>query len=843
MSDGSFIVRKAAVLGAGVMGAQIAAHLVNANIETLLFELPATDAGDPNANVVKAVEKLKKQEPAPLSVKTKAQAIQAANYDQHLELLRDCDLVIEAIAERMDWKRDLYVKVAPYLGEHTIFASNTSGLSINKLAEAFPEALRHRFCGIHFFNPPRYMHLVELIPCRVSDANMLDHLEAFLVTNLGKGVIRAKDTPNFIANRIGVFSLLATMHHGRMCNFGFDLVDALTGTLIGRPKSATFRTADVVGLDTLAHVINTMRDTLPDDPWHSHFVVPDWLQGLIEVGALGEKVKRGVYQKIKNEIHVLDMAAKDYRVSAAEVDDDLRQLLKYSSPADKFAALRNSQDPQAQFLWSIFRDLFHYCAVQLESIADNARDLDLAVRWGFGWNQGPFEIWQAAGWKQIADWIQQDIAAGKTMSIAPLPQWVMEIADGITQHVHGTQGSFAPATGKLQARSRLPVYRRQLFPDRLMGEETGYGQTIFETDGVRLWHTGDRIAILSFKSKMHTVGMDVLQGIQQAITEAEQNWQALVIWQTEPPFSAGANLQQATERPKGHAQSGDAPVPAHRPPSAFQSFLKKFKKSAQAKVLQVARDLDLADVLMAKKLAEVEGMIKLFQQTSQRLRYSMIPTVAAVDGLALGGGCEFVMHCDRAVATLETYIGLVETGVGLLPAGGGCKEFAMRAAQTAKDGDPFPQLKYYFQTVAMAELAKSAEQAKELGYLRPADTVVMHRFELLHVAKAQALALAESGYRPPLRAREIPVAGNTGIATIQSQLVNMREGGFISEHDNLIANKVAHVMCGGDLTPGSLVDEDWFLELERAAFMELLATEKTQARIEHTLKTGKPLRN
>ena len=376
-----------------------------------------------------------------------------------------------------------------------------------------------------------------------------------------------------------------------------------------------------------------------------------------------------------------------------------------------------------------------------------------------------------------------------------------------------------------------------------MGEETGYGQTIFETDGVRLWHTGDRIAILSFKSKMHTVGMDVLQGIQQAITEAEQDWQALVIWQTEPPFSAGANLQQATERPKGHVQPGDTPPPVHRPPSAFQSFLKKFKKSAQAKVLQVARDLDLADVLMAKKLAEVEGMIKLFQQTSQRLRYSMIPTVAAVDGLALGGGCEFVMHCDRAVATLETYIGLVETGVGLLPAGGGCKEFAMRAAQAAKDGDPFPQLKYYFQTVAMAELAKSAEQAKELGYLRLADTVVMNRFELLHVAKVQALALAEAGYRPPLRAREIPVAGNTGIATIQSQLVNMREGGFISEHDNLIANKVAHVMCGGDLTPGSLVDEDWFLELERAAFMELLATEKTQARIEHTLKTGKPLRN
>lgn len=841
MRDQRFLVRKAAVLGAGVMGAQIAAHLVNANIETLLFELPG-EADNPNSNVIKAVEKLKKQEPAPLSIKSKASCIQPANYDQHLELLRDCDLVIEAIAERMDWKRDLYARIAPYLGESCVFASNTSGLSINQLAEAFPEDLRHRFCGIHFFNPPRYMHLVELIPCQASDADMLDHLEEFLVTGLGKGVIRAKDTPNFIANRIGVFSLLATMHHGRSFDFGFDLVDALTGVLIGRPKSATFRTADVVGLDTLAHVINTMRDTLPDDPWHRYFEAPDWLQGLIETGALGEKVKRGVYQKRNNEIHVLDRHSNAYRVSGAEVDEDLKRLLKYSNPVERFAALRSSQQPQAQFLWSIFRDLFHYCAVQLESIADNARDLDLAMRWGFGWNQGPFETWQAAGWKQIAGWIQEDIDAGKSMAQVPLPPWVMTIANNAQPVVHSNAGSFAPAAGQLHARSQLPVYLRQLFPDRLLGEDTSYGETIFETSAVRLWHTGDEIAVLSFKSKMHTIGIDVLDGIQQAVKEAEQNWRALVIWQTEPPFSAGANLQKAAEKPKPEAQPGNAPPPP-QPPTAFQMLLKKLRKTTQTAVLQVARELDLADVLMAKKLAEVEAMIRQFQQTSQRLRYSMIPTVAAVDGLALGGGCEFVMHCDRAVATMESYIGLVETGVGLLPAGGGCKELAMRAAQSARDGDPFPHLKYYFQTVAMAELAKSAEQAKELGYLRFADTVVMHRFELLHAAKAQASALAEAGYRPPLPMREIPVAGNTGIATIQSQLINMREGGFISEHDNLIATKVAHVMCGGDLTPGSLVDEDWFLELERTAFMELLATEKTQARIEYTLKTGKPLRN
>ena len=843
MNNSKFIVRKAAVLGAGVMGAQIAAHLINANVETLLFELPAAQ-GDPNATVTKAVENLKKQEPEPLSIPGKAAFIQPANYDQHLESLRDCDIVIEAIAERMDWKKELYKKIAPYLGEHTIFASNTSGLSINQLAQAFPENLRHRFCGIHFFNPPRYMHLVELIACKESDGPMLDDLEKFLVTYLGKGVIRAKDTPNFIANRVGVFSMLATMHHAKEFGLGFDLVDALTGPLIGRPKSATFRTADVVGLDILAHVINTMRDTLPDDPWHKYYAVPEWLQTLINSGALGQKTKHGVYQKVGKEIHVLDLATKKYRLSSVTADDDIKELLKRKNPADKFAALRTNQDPQAQFLWAIFRDLFHYCAVHLAGIADNARDLDFAMRWGFGWNQGPFEIWQAAGWGEIAAWINEDIAAGKSMSETPLPAWVAEMGRGINrgvnqnvQGVHRAHGSYAPSTNIFRPRSALPVYRRQLFPDRLLGEDVQYGETIFETDSVRMWHTvdsagDDGVAILSFKSKMHTVSSDVLDGIQQAIDEAEQSWRALVIWQTEPPFSVGANLQKATERLK----SGE-------PPSPLSMLAKKLKKTAQSAVLKAARGLNLADALMAGKLAEVEAMVAQFQQTSQDLKYSMIPTVAAVDGLALGGGCEFVMHCDRAVTTMESYIGLVEAGVGLLPAGGGCKELALRASQDAKDGDPFPLVKNYFRSVATAQVAKSAEQAKELGYLRRADQVVMNRFELLYVAKAQALALAEAGYRPPLKARNISVAGSTGIATIKGMLVNMREGNFISEHDYLIGTKIAHVMCGGDLTPGSLVDENWFLELERAAFIELLATEKTQARVEHTLKTGKPLRN
>lgn len=828
LGGNNFVVRKVAVLGAGVMGAQIAAHLVNANIETLLFELP-TKQGDPNAGALKSIEGLKKQEPAPFSIPARAIYIQAVNYDQHLQLLKDCDIVIEAIAERMDWKIELYKKIAPHLGARTIFASNTSGLSINQLTQAFPEILRHRFCGIHFFNPPRYMHLVELIACADSDAEMLDDLEKFLVTYLGKGVIRAKDTPNFIANRVGLFSMLATMYHAHKFKLDFDLVDALTGSLIGRPKSATFRTADIVGLDTLAHVIKTLRDTLTADPWHQYYVTPDWLQNLINSGALGQKTKRGVYQKLGQEIHVLDPATQMYRLSTGKCNEGVKEILRLKNPVEKFAALRASQNPQAQFLWAIFRDLFHYCAVHLITIADNARDVDLAVRWGFGWNQGPFEIWQAGGWNQITTWINEDIVAGKSMGTTELPLWVMEKE---RSGVHTTQGSYAPLTKMQQPRSTLSVYQRQLFPDRLLGEETHYGNTIFETNAVRMWHTDDDIAVISFKSKMHTIDNQVLDGMQQAINEAEKNWRGLIIWQTEPPFSAGANLQKTTSRLKDDGVD-----------SAFHVFTKKIQKAAQSVVLKAAHKLNLADTLMAGKLIEIEAMVAQFQQISQALRYSIVPTVAAVDGLALGGGCEFMMHCDRAVVTLESYIGLVEAGVGLVPAGGGCKELTLRAAQHAKGGDIFTPLKSYFENVAMAKMSKSGEQAKELGYLRLADQVVMNRFELFHAAKVQALALAETGYRPPLRNYNIPVAGSTGIATIKTMLINMLEGNYISEHDYLVSSKIASVLCGGDITPGSLVNEDWLLGLERAAFIELLATEKTQARIEHTLKTGRPLRN
>ncbi len=895
----NFYIRKVAVLGAGVMGAQIAAHLVNANVETLLFELPAKE-GDPapspssppqagerdavslrepslNGNVNKALEGLKKLDPAPIASPAKLTCIQPANYEQHLELLRGCDLVIEAIAERTDWKSDLYRKVAPCLGAHSIFASNTSGLSINGLAQAFPEALRHRFCGIHFFNPPRYMHLVELIPCAGTDAALLDRLEEFLVSTLGKGVVRAKDTPNFIANRIGVFSMLATKHHAAVFNLGFDTVDALTGRYLGRPKSATFRTLDVVGLDVFAHVVNTMRENLTEDPWHKHFELPGWFGYLVDQGALGQKTRRGIYQKIGKDIHVLDLHTKAYRLSDSKIDDGVKDILRERDWAKKLAGLRGNPHPQAQFLWATFRDVFHYCALQLEYIAGNARDLDLAVRWGFGWDSGPFEIWQGAGWQQVAGWISADIAAGKAMASTPLPGWA---TDPQRTGVHTPQGSYAPSAAQIppsppstkggaeataainssleesgkettavtnpplgkggrgdlgcyQPRSHLPVYRRQIFPDRLLGELVHYGETIFENDSVRMWHTGDDIAILSFKTKMHAISNEVLDGILRAVDEAEEHFRALIIWQTEAPFSAGAHLLQLMQ---GVQESSDAP-----PAGLFD----KLKGAAQRVKYTVAGGGGLGEVFNAATghVPRVEEVVAKFQQVSQRLKYAQVPTIAAVYGLALGGGCEFSIHCTRIVASLETYIGLVEVGVGVLPAGGGCKEMAQRAAAEARGGDIFPHLKRYFQQIAMGEVAKSAELARDMGYLKSSDRIVLNQHELLYVAKEEARALTATAYRPPLHQRQIAVAGRTGIATLKAAMVNMLEGGFISEHDYNIGCRIAETMCGGDVEAGSLVDEQWLLDLERHHFMELLATDKTKARVEYMLKNGKPLRN
>ncbi|KND59317.1 Enoyl-CoA hydratase / 3,2-trans-enoyl-CoA isomerase / 3-hydroxyacyl-CoA dehydrogenase [Candidatus Burkholderia verschuerenii] len=803
-------IKKVAVLGAGVMGAQIAAHLINARVPVMLFDLPAKE-GPKNAIALKAIENLKKLSPAPLGIKEDAQYIEPANYDDDIAKLKDCDLVIEAIAERMDWKHDLYKKVSPHIAPQAIFASNTSGLSITELSNGFSDELKARFCGVHFFNPPRYMHLVELIPTASTKPDILDQLETFLTSVIGKGVVRAKDTPNFIANRVGVFSILAVIAEAEKFGLRFDEVDDLTGARLGRAKSATFRTADVVGLDTMAHVIKTMQDNLPDDPFFSVYKTPPVLDALVKNGALGQKTGAGFYRKDGRAIKVLDPKTAQYVDGGAKAEELIGRILK-RPPAERFKLLRETDNKQAQFLWAIFRDVFHYIAVHLESIADNARDVDLAIRWGFGWNEGPFESWQAAGWQQIAKWVQEDIDAGKALSSAPLPAWVLDgpVAE---KGVHTNEGSWSPAERRFVPRSTLPVYAKQVFRAPLIGE-TGadpktFGKTLFETEHVRAWLDSEQsdIVIVSFKSKMNTIGPGVLDGLAQAIDLAEKDYRGVVIWQPTSlklgapggPFSAGANLEEA--------------MPA----------------------------------FMMGGAKGIEPFVKKFQDTMLRLKHANVPVVSAVSGIALGGGCELLLHSTKRVAHVESYLGLVEIGVGLVPAGGGLKEAALRAVEAASavnaTNDLLKFLQKSFENAAMAKVSASAFEARAMGYLKPSDTIVFNVHELLDIAKKEARALADTGYRPPLRMKAIPVAGRSAISTIKASLVNMRDGHFISEHDYLIAGRIAEAMCGGEVEAGSVVDEEWLLALERRAFVDLLGTQKTQERIMGMLQTGKPVRN
>ncbi|MBC8640382.1 3-hydroxyacyl-CoA dehydrogenase/enoyl-CoA hydratase family protein [Caballeronia sp. EK] len=804
-------IKKVAVLGAGVMGAQIAAHLINARVPVLLFDLPAKE-GPKNGIALKAIENLKKLSPAPFGVKDDAQYIEPANYDDDIAKLAECDLVIEAIAERMDWKHDLYKKVSPHIAPQAIFASNTSGLSITELSNGFSDELKSRFCGVHFFNPPRYMHLVELIPTESTKPEILDQLETFLTSVIGKGVVRAKDMPNFIANRVGIFSILAVIAEAEKFGLRFDEVDDLTGARLGRAKSATFRTADVVGLDTMAHVIKTMQDTLHDDPFFSVYKTPPVLEALVKNGALGQKTGAGFYRKEGRAIKVLDPKTASYVDGGAKADELIGRILK-RPPAERFKLLRETDNKQAQFLWAIFRDVFHYIAVHLESIADNARDVDLAIRWGFGWNQGPFESWQAAGWQQIAKWVQEDIEAGKALSNAPLPAWVLDGPVAEKNGVHTNEGSWSPKAQRFEPRSTLPVYEKQVFRAPLVGE-TGadpktFGKTLFETENVRAWLDRDDgdIVIVSFKTKLNTIGAGVIDGLTQAIELAEKSYRGVVIWQPTSlqlgapggPFSAGANLEEA--------------MPA----------------------------------FMMGGAKGVDPFVKKFQQGMLRVKYANVPVVSAVSGIALGGGCELLLHSAKRVAHVESYLGLVEVGVGLVPAGGGLKEAALRAAEAASavnaTTDLLKFLQKSFENAAMAKVSSSAFDARAMGYLKPSDTIVFNVHELLDIAKNEARALSASGYRPPLRVKQVPVAGRSAISTIKASLVNMRDGRFISDHDYLIASRIAEAVCGGDVEAGSLVDEEWLLALERRAFVELLGTQKTQERIMGMLQTGKPVRN
>jgi 3-hydroxyacyl-CoA dehydrogenase len=804
-----FNVSKVAVLGAGVMGAQIAAHLVNLKVPVVLFDLPAKE-GPKNGIVSKAVEGLKKLKPAPLGVPEDAALIEQANYEEHLETLRGCDLIIEAIAERMDWKLDLYKKIAPFVSEGAIVASNTSGLSITKLSEGLPDSIKPRFCGIHFFNPPRYMYLVELINTPTTQPVVLDQLEAFVTSVLGKGVVRAKDTPNFIANRIGIAGMLGVMKQVENFGLTYDVVDDLTGKKLGRASSGTFRTADVVGLDVMFHVIKTLQDNLDEkrDPFYGNFTTPAVLKTLMDAGSLGQKAKAGFFKKVGRDILRFDASALegkgDYVQGGAKADEVYGRMLK--KPAgERLKLLRNAEGKQGQFLWAILRDSFHYAAIHLAEVAETARDLDLAMRWGFGMQQGPFELWQEAGWLEVAKMVQEDIDAGKALCKAPLPEWVFKGAVAEKGGVHQAEGSWNPATKKFEPKRQLPVYARQHFPETVSGHAQGIGAADFTTAGktlhedaaIRLWTLDDKIVIASIKTKMHVISMEVMAGLEKAVQMAEADYQGVVIWSGDEPFCAGADLQ------------GMMP--------AFMTG---------------------GVELLSEAMAEV-------QRIMLRLRYANVPVVSAMRGLALGGGCELGVNSSKRVAAMESYIGLVEVGVGLVPGAGGLAYIARRAAENAAFStgkDLLPFLTDGFTNAATAKVGTSAIESRKLGFLLWSDLIVANKDELLFVAINEAKAMHESGYRAPAK-RLFPVAGRSGKATIMGQLVNMRDGGFASQHDFHIATLIANVVCGGDVDAGTLVSEEYLMKLERDAFCSLLTHPKTQERIMGMLSTGKPVRN
>lgn len=632
-----FQVKKVAVLGAGVMGAQIAAHLVNVRVPVVLFDLAAKE-GPKNGIVTRAIDNLKKLKPAPLGDVADAGLIEQANYDDNLDLLGECDLVIEAIAERMDWKLDLYKKIAPHVAKHAILASNTSGLSITKLSEALPEALKPRFCGIHFFNPPRYMFLVELINTPTTQPQVLDDLEAFVTSTLGKGVVRAHDTPNFIANRVGIAGMLATLKEVEKFGLTPDVVDDLTGKKLGRASSGTFRTADVVGLDTMAHVVKTLQDNLnaETDPFYANFATPPVLAKLLELKNLGQKTKAGFFKKVGRDILRFDLQSGDYVPAGAKADEVYGRMLK--KPAgERLKLLRESEGPQGQFLWAILRDGFHYAAVHLGDIAESARDIDFAMRWGFGMKQGPFELWQEAGWAQVAKWVQEDIDAGKALSSAPLPKWVFEGPVAEAGGVHTPEGSWSASQNKFVPQRKLPVHDRQLFPESVLGANAAdantAGTTISDEGDVRVWTLDGEVLIASIHSKMHAISPDVAEALGAAVDLAEAEYKGLVIWSPDEMFSVGADLQ--------------AMLPA----------------------------------FVVAGIGAVEGAEEELQNVMLKIRYANVPVVSAVRGLALGGGCELAVYSSKRVAAMESYIGLVEVGVGLIPGAGGLTYIAPRGRE------------------------------------------------------------------------------------------------------------------------------------------------------------------
>ena len=799
-------IRKAAVLGAGTMGAGIVAHLANAGIPVLLLDIaprelkPEEEAKGlslespqvRNRIVKELFEAAKKLKPAPFMLANNAKLITLGNFTDDMAKLKDCDLVIEAVVERLDIKHQVFGEVEKHRRPGSFIATNTSGIPIASIAEPFSEDFKKHFVGVHFFNPPRYMKLVELIPTEWTDGEMACKLSGFLDQRLGKGVVAAKDRPNFIANRIGTFAMMATVHEMVAMGFTPTEVDQMTGKAIGHAKSATFRTADLVGLDVLVHVNRNLYPAVPEDEDRDVFLLPDVIEKMLEKNLLGDKTRGGFYKKSKTaegktEIHELDLATFEFKPQEKTKFASIEAAKGIEDMNKRINSLVWGEDRVGEFLWKTMSRTFRYAANRIPEIADTIVEVDNAIKWGFGWEIGVFETWDAIGLKRSVERMK---AEGQAVP-ASIEKMLAGGAETFYKNEGGDVSYFDLVAGEYKPMPERPGVTIL----RAVKERTG---VIKSNPGASLIDIGDGVACLEFHSKMNSIGGDTVQMMNFAIDEVERNFKGLVVGNQGGNFSAGANLMM---------------------------------------LLLAAQEEEWDDINM---------MVHALQQAVMRLRYSAKPVVTAPYGLTLGGGCEIAMHGNRVRAAAETYIGLVEVGVGVIPAGGGTKEMTMRAmdaAAKAPDSDPLVFLKNTFELIGMGKVATSAQEAKAWGFLRYVDSISMNGDRLIADAKQEVLNLDASGFEPPVPREDITVMGEDGIAAMKLALHMMKQGGFISDHDELIGTKLANIMCGGAINHAVQVSEQYLLDLEREAFISLCGESKTQERIAAMLKTGKPLRN
>ena len=779
--ESSILIRKAAVLGAGTMGSRIAAHLANAGLPVVLLDIPSP-GGARSGVAAGALEALKKSKPAAFYDLPIAARITVGNFDDDLALLADCDWVVEAVTENLAIKQALLEKITPHLKPDAILTTNTSGLPIASIATALPGHLRRRWFGTHFFNPPRYMRLVEIIATRETDRAVVDAVARFADLRLGKEVVFARDTPNFIANRIGVFIMLEAVRLMQTEDLTVEEVDALTGTAIGWPRTGTFRLADLVGLDVLAHVAGNFASSQGQQ-----IAMPPFIQAMLERRWLGDKTKQGFYKKERDpegkEIRLaLDWKTLEYRPASRPKFPSLEMAKNAERLPERLKQLLGgdvNKDKAARFHWKLLSALWNYAADCLPEIADDAASVDRAMRAGFNWEMGPFELWDAAGVRSTVERMQ---AAGEPVS----PNAGRLLAAGADSWYRNNQRECFD----LASNAYRPVAEAEGIA-RIAHFRASHG-VVRQNPGASLVDLGDGIACVELHSMKDAIGEDIVRFVTEALRpagDAVRNFSAFVISGDAGNFSVGANLMQ------------------------------------------------LLLAVQEGEWDEIDLMVRAFQRMTASIKFCPRPVVVAPFGFCLGGGAEIAIHGARRHAHAELYMGLVETGVGLLPAGGGCKEMTIHA------GDSAEALRRHFEAIAMAKVSTSAVEARHLGYLSPADGIAMNRDRLLTDAKDLAREMAKAGYAPPLPRTDIPAPGQNVLATLRLAVHTMRQGEFISDHDAKVANWVARVLCGGPVTPGTLVTEQYLLDLEREAFLSLCGEKKTQERIAFTLKSGKPLRN